>query len=52
MRNRLLIAIAIIGILGGFISAHFYGLKNKPQPPAFNPASNPYAKGIYANGSI
>ncbi len=52
MRNRLLIAIAIIGILGGFISAHFYGLKNKPQPPAFNPASNPYAKGIYANGIV
>ncbi len=43
---------AIIGILGGFVSAYVYGMKNKPQPPAFNPASNPYAKGIYANGII
>ena len=23
-----------------------------PLPPAFNPAANPYAKGIYANGII
>ena len=52
MRNKLLIAVAIIGILAGFISAYVYGLKSKPQPPAFNPASNPYAKGIYANGII
>ncbi len=52
MKNRLLIAIAFIGILAGFISAYVYGLKSKPQPPAFNPASNPYAKGIYANGII
>ncbi len=52
MRNRLLIAVAVIGILAGFISAYVYGLKGKPQPPAFNPASNPYAKGIYANGII
>lgn len=52
MRNKLLIALAIIGILAGFLSAYVYGLKDKPQPPAFNPASNPYAKGIYANGII
>lgn len=52
MRNKLLIAVAVIGILSGFISAYVYGLKSKPQPPAFNPASNPYAKGIYANGII
>ena len=52
MRNKFLIAIAIVGILGGFVSAYVYGLKNKPQPPAFTPASNPYAKGIYANGII
>ncbi len=52
MRNKFLIAIAIVGILAGFVSAYVYGMKNKPQPPAFNPASNPYAKGIYANGII
>ena len=52
MRNKLLITLAITGILAGFVSAYVYGIKNKPQPPAFNPASNPYAKGIYANGII
>ena len=29
------------------ISAYIYGIQNKPQPPVFNPASNPYEKGIY-----
>ena len=52
MRNRLLFALAIIGILAGFVSAYIFGIKQKPLPPAFTPASNPYAKGIYANGII
>lgn len=52
MRNKLLIALAIIGILAGLVSAYIFSIKQKPQPPAFNPASNPYEKGIYANGII
>lgn len=52
MRNKLLVTLAIIGILAGFVSAYVYGIKQKPLPPAFNPASNPYEKGIYANGII
>lgn len=52
MRNKLLFALAIIGILAGFASAYVFGIKQKPLPPAFNPASNPYQKGIYANGII
>ncbi|MGA9665712.1 MAG: biotin/lipoyl-binding protein [Gallionella sp.] len=52
MRNRLLFALAIIGILAGFASAYVFGIKTKPLPPAFTPASNPYEKGIYANGII
>jgi HlyD family secretion protein len=52
MRNKLLFALAIIGILAGFVSAYVYGIKQKPLPPAFNPASNPYEKEIYANGII
>ncbi len=52
MRNKLLFTLAIIGILVGFVSAYVYGIKIKPQPPAFTPASNPYEKGIYANGII
>jgi HlyD family secretion protein len=52
MKNKLLFTLAIIGILAGFVSAYIYGIKTKAQPPAFTPASNPYEKGIYANGII
>jgi HlyD family secretion protein len=38
----------VIGIVASYIS----GIEKKPQPPAFQPASNPYAKGIYANGIV
>jgi len=34
------------------VSAYIFGIEKKPQPPAFTPASNPYDKGIYANGII
>jgi HlyD family secretion protein len=44
--------LAIIGLLIGVVSAYIFSIEKKPQPPAFNPASNPYAKGIYANGII
>ncbi|NNM83527.1 MAG: efflux RND transporter periplasmic adaptor subunit [Burkholderiales bacterium] len=52
MRNRILFALAIIGFLGGIASAWFSGVEHRPKPPEFKPASNPYAKGIYANGII
>ena len=41
-----------MGILAGLVSAYLYGVEKKPLPPAFEPASNPYVKGIYANGII
>ena len=34
------------------MSAYIYGIEKKPQPPVFNPASNPYAKGVYSVGII
>ena len=52
MRNKILFALAILGLVGGLASAYVYGIRKKPLPPAFNPAQNPYAKGIYANGII
>jgi len=52
MRNKLLVALAVIGIVAGFVSAYIFGIKQKPQPPVFTPAANPYEKGIYANGII
>ncbi len=52
MRNKVLFSLSIAGIIIGIVSAYIYGIEKKPQPPLFRPASNPYAKGIYANGII
>jgi HlyD family secretion protein len=52
MRNKLLIGFAILGVMLAIGSAYITGIPAKPQPPAFKPASNPYAKGIYANGIV
>ncbi len=52
MRNRLLFVLSFIGALLGLYSAYIYGQQPKPQAPVFNPAPNPYAKGIYATGII
>lgn len=52
MRNKILIGLAILGVFLGIGSAFIMRMQQKPQPPAFKPASNPYSKGIYANGII
>ena len=52
MRNKVIFILAIIGLVVGLASAYIFSIEKKPQPPAFNPASNPYGKGIYANGII
>ena len=52
MRNRILFTLAILGVLAGLVSAYFYSIQKKPQPPAFKPATNPYSKGLYVNGII
>ncbi|MHB8070186.1 MAG: HlyD family secretion protein [Desulfobaccales bacterium] len=52
MKNRWLFVLAIVGLVGGLASAYIYGVQKKALPPAFTPAMNPYAKGIYANGII
>lgn len=52
MRNRILFVLAAIGIVLGFWSAYVFSEQPAPQSPVFNPASNPYANGIYANGIV
>jgi HlyD family secretion protein len=52
VRNKLIFIAAIIGLLTGIVTAYIYGIEKKPQPPAFNPASSPYTKGIYAEGIV
>jgi HlyD family secretion protein len=52
VRNKVLFALSILGIIAGLVSAYLYGVERKPQAPVFNPAPNPYAQGIYANGIV
>ncbi len=52
MRNRILFGLAILGLLIGLVSAYVHGIRKKPLPPAFNPAQNPYAHGVYATGIV
>lgn len=52
MKNKVIFMLALIGLVVGMVSAYLFGIEAKPKPPAFNPASNPYGKGIYSNGII
>jgi len=50
--NKIIFALAFIGILAGLFAAYYFGVVRKPQPPEFNPISNPFESAIYANGMI
>jgi HlyD family secretion protein len=52
MRSKVIFLVSGIGLTIALISAFIAGQQPKALPPAFNPAANPYAKGIYANGII
>ena len=52
VRNAIIFSLSIIGILAGLIGAYLFGIQRKAQPPVFQPVSNPYLSGIYANGII
>jgi HlyD family secretion protein len=44
--------LAVVGVVFGVYSAYLFSQPIPSQPPVFNPAPNPYAKGIYATGMI
>lgn len=52
MKRKIIFVISAIGFIGALVSAFLFGLPHKPEPPAFEPAANPFDKGIYANGII
>jgi HlyD family secretion protein len=52
MRNKILFTLAAIGVLGACLAAYLSGVTQPPLPPAFNPATNPYPTGIYAEGIV
>ncbi len=52
MLNKIIFSLVGVGIAGALFSAYVYAVPNRPLPPVFNPASNPYAQGIYAEGIV
>lgn len=52
MRGKVIFIVSGIGLMFALVSAFMAGQQPKALPPAFKPAANPYAKGIYANGII
>ena len=52
MRNTIIFALSIVGVLAALVSAYIFGIERKAQPPVFQPVSSPYEVAIYANGII
>lgn len=52
MKEKLLFAIAFMGILSGGAAAYYFSLTKPPLPPVFQPISDPYVNGIYAEGIV
>ncbi len=52
MRNKWIFALAAVGLALGLMGAWYFAVRQPAQPPAFNPARNPFAHGIYANGIV
>lgn len=52
MKHAPLYALSAAGIIAGIWSAILFAQERPPLPPAFAPAANPFAKGIYANGMV
>ncbi len=52
MTHKIIFAASVTGILAGVATAAFFSIKAHPLSPAFDPASNPYEKAIYAEGIV
>jgi len=52
MKNRIIVIVAVTGILGGLVSAVYSSITQPALPPAFSPAANPYPSAIYSEGII
>ncbi|PRC93471.1 HlyD family secretion protein [Solimicrobium silvestre] len=52
MRNKIIFALSIFGVLAGLVTAYILGVEKHAQPPVFKPVSSPYDAAIYANGMI
>lgn len=52
MNDRWIFAASLAGMVLALGAVHFLNVESRAQPPVFDPAANPYAQGIYANGIV
>jgi len=52
MRNKVIFVVSALGMLLALVSAYLFSRQPAAQPPLFEPAANPYSRGIYSNGMI
>ena len=52
MRNKLIFLASALGFLIAVASAYVFSQQPSALPPEYNPAANPYAKGIYSEGIV
>lgn len=50
--SKILLALALMGLLGGGVAVHLFSVVQKPRPVLFPPPTDPYAHGIYAEGIV
>jgi HlyD family secretion protein len=50
--RKILYVLSFLGILAGCVGAYLFGITQPALPPAFNPPTNPYPSGIYAEGIV
>jgi HlyD family secretion protein len=52
MRSKVIFIVSAIGLILALVSAFISSQQPSAQKPVFNPAANPFTKGIYAQGII
>ncbi len=52
MRTSLIFIASALGAVLAVVSAYVFGQQPSVLPPAYNPAANPYAHGIYSEGIV
>jgi HlyD family secretion protein len=50
--RKVIFLVSLLGLLAASSLAYVSTITEPPLPPAFKPATNPYAHGIYANGIL
>ena len=50
--RKVIFVLSFIGLLAGGWVAYLSGITQTPLPPTFNPTTNPYPNGIYAEGMV